>query len=111
MTIKAQLKESASIPEVIYLLWDNGVFIGRITCVKSAIHFAERAYKGKLKVEIRMLTKDKLIPVTLEDLKENLKKENYRLGVLKRQETMKRNKIAKQAVANGIPVEAYGAFA
>jgi len=109
MSIKPQIKP-CKLPENIYLLLENGKYVGRTTDLKNVIHFAERTSQGKLKVEVDLLTDNSLEKVDLEMLKSLLKKENYKAGVEKRQATLAKKKLEAKASVNGLPAGSYGIF-
>lgn len=113
MSIKPQIKPSKpSIPDY-YAFYEGGKYVGRTTDLKNALHFATQTVKGKLKVEVRYHTADKIQVVDAEILELSLKEHNRKEGQLKRQATLAKKKAMATSTSSHLAVkpEEYGAFA
>lgn len=103
--LAAQLKPNKLNNQEIYLLVDQGRYVGRTTSLKNALHFARLTEKGKSKAVVQICDEESLITASVALLQDKLIAHEHAIELAKKQAKQR-----KQA-GTSVPTNKYGVFA
>lgn len=92
--LAAQLKPS-KITQEIYLLIDQGKYVGRTTSTKNALHFARLTEKGKSKVIVQLCDEENLVTMSVAALNDKLIHQEHLADLAKKQAKGRKERAAQ----------------
>lgn len=103
--LAAQLKPNKLNNQEIYLLIDQGKYVGRTTSLKNALHFATLTEKGKSKVVVQICDEESLITASAALLRDKMTAHLHAVELAKKQAKQRKQD------GNSLPTSKYGVFA
>lgn len=103
--LAAQLKPHKLGDVEIYLLIEQGKYVGRTTSTKNALHFATLTEKGKSKVIVQLCNDEVLVTMSAANLRDKLIAEHHSAELEKKQAA------ARKKAGTSVPASKYGVFA